>query len=198
MKWALEKLSVLPAWKTPLATFGVADKILIDLILPWWVLTMSLLCVSVILWRRRILYHVFKSSVTCVSKIYMVPSQWNKQSIKMCSAPVGPSAWENLFSSKENKFLERYQRGTLHCRAVCWWELLQRCAGHQAASQQGLNSGQTQQQIYYTARSHGSSTQPSFLYTRYFLFLTHCEVTCASGDPETTDPLQTTTNSNKT
>lgn len=50
-----------------------------------------------------------KNSVTCVSKIYKVPSQWNKQSKEMHSAPVGHSTWENLFSRKENKFLEGYQ-----------------------------------------------------------------------------------------
>lgn len=45
MKWALDKLSVLWAWKTLLAAFGVADKMLIDMILPWWVLKICLLVV---------------------------------------------------------------------------------------------------------------------------------------------------------
>lgn len=38
--------------------------------------------VSMILWRRRMLGHMYKSSVTCVSKIYMALSQGNKQSKK--------------------------------------------------------------------------------------------------------------------
>lgn len=116
MKWALEKLSALPAWKTPLAAFGVADKMLIDLILPRWVLRIRLLSVLIIFWRRRIWCHVYKSSVTCISKIYMVPSHGNKQSREMHSAPVGLCQRQLIFQqrkqilgriSKENFTLQR-------------------------------------------------------------------------------------------
>ncbi len=102
-----------------------------------------------------------------------------------------------MFSSKENKFLEGYQRGTLHCRAVCCWELLQCCIGHPSASHQRLKSGQRRQHIYYAVRPRGSSAQLS-LNRGYSLISTICKVTSTPAAPETRLKAQRTSRNHKT
>lgn len=75
-----------------------------------WFCLEPLQCLNNILQQSYVTFRKkYRDSVTCVSEIYMAPSQWNKQSKEMHSALVGPFTWENLFSSEDNKFLEGYQ-----------------------------------------------------------------------------------------
>lgn len=161
MKWALEKLSALAAWKTPIATFVTADPVLMDLTMPWW--GRAPLSAQIIFQGRKILWNV---SVTWfIGRHHRAINE-----AKRCTVLV--FAWENLFSSKENKLLERPRMGSSHCSCVRNWNASEQEVWKETALH--LLRGE----VWYTCSS--SAPPPS-----YFLLYALCKVICTSVDPKT-------------
>lgn len=130
--------------------------------------------VSDMLNRSRMMCRMNKFSVLCISEIYLVPLQWNKQKRKGCGAHRWVSLLEKAcFPAKKTDSwmsIKRELRTVELCAggSCCWvaWA----SGWIPAGTEPGIE--QRQQTIYYAAKSLGSSDilPPlctwSFLYSR--------------------------------